>query len=347
MIQDTIVVNNAHVAADTVMQPHVSHGPEAREVAIGAEPAADSATVATTVVTQREAEQPDSLIALPDSIAEPADTAALPAVSLPLLYRGDQSLDSLLARDSLLFSSSRVAPGHGVGMTAQALPPALFRNDGVSIALLSCFILTLLYLAGSRRNLRERLYNFFRPKPATASASAAEAETYEWVHLLLGLQLSLIASLLFYSFAVERLSASLINLPPLALVGIYAAVFMLMLIAKQRLYHFVHATFFTESERRRWYESFSLLFIFESLVLFPLALLSVYFDLGLEKVSIILAAVLLFVKILLFFKCFSVFFGKLKGCLHLILYFCALELLPLLFTGGALTELTRLFITIF
>ena len=167
------------------------------------------------------------------------------------------------------------------------------------------------------------------------------------MHLLLGCQLSIIGALLFYSYAREQLSVDLINLTPLTLLGIYTAVFMTMLIVKQRLYHFVHAIFFTTAERRRWYESYSLLFIIESLVLFPLALLSVYFDLAPEKVSISLAILLLFVKILLFFKSFSVFFGKLKGCLHLILYFCALEAIPLLIAVGILIELTRLFITIF
>lgn len=347
MRQDTITVSNAQVATDTVARQAVSHETTSQASSPSAALPADSATVVRTAVTQREAAVPDSLLAEADSATIQADTSAVLPDSLPLLYRGDSSLDTLLARDSLLFSGNRASGGQGVGMNAQAMPPALFRNDGVSIALLSCFVLTLLYLAGSRRSLSDRLKGFFRSKVSAASAPTAEAETYEWVHLLLGLQLSLIASLLFYSFAVARLSASLINLPPLVLLGIYAAVFMLMLIVKQRLYHFVHATFFTKMERRRWYESFSLLFIFESLVLFPLALLSVYFDLGLEKVSIILAAVLLFVKILLFFKSFSVFFGKIKGCLHLILYFCALELLPLLLTWGVLVELTRLFITIF
>lgn len=340
MQQDTLTVHTEPVAVDTVQ--------------------------AAVQTTTRAAAQPDTAVRQPVRTAPlPSDTAFLrkdtvsvaeePAAdttvvvpdSLPLLYLGDEHIDSLLAADSMLFRGNAGYRGSGAGMQAQPLPPALFRNDGVSIALLSCFLLTLLYLASSRRRLSERIKTFFRPKQSTTTSSIAEPETYEWVHLLLGCQLSIIGALLFYSYAREQLSVDLINLTPLALLGIYTAVFMTMLIVKQRLYHFVHAIFFTTAERRRWYESYSLLFIAESLVLFPLALLSVYFDLAPEKVSISLAILLLFVKILLFFKSFSVFFGKLKGCLHLILYFCALEVIPLLITVGVLIELTRLFITIF
>ena len=333
MQQDTLTVHTEPVAHDTVQA--------------AVQTTTNAATQPDTTVRQ-----PVRTVSLPiDStsvVEEPeADTTAVVPDSLPLLYLGNEHIDSLLAADSMLFRGNAGYRGSGVGMQAQPLPPALFRNDGVSIALLSCFLLTLLYLASSRRRLSERIKTFFRPKQSTTTSSIAEPETYEWVHLLLGCQLSIIGALLFYSYAREQLSVDLINLTPLTLLGIYTAVFMTMLIVKQRLYHFVHAIFFTTAERRRWYESYSLLFIIESLVLFPLALLSVYFDLAPEKVSISLAILLLFVKILLFFKSFSVFFGKLKGCLHLILYFCALEAIPLLIAVGILIELTRLFITIF
>ena len=333
MQQDTLTVHTEPVAHDTVQ-------------------AAVQTTTSAAAQPDTTVRQPVRTVSLPiDStsvVEEPeADTTAVVPDSLPLLYLGNEHIDSLLAADSMLFRGNAGYRGSGAGMQAQPLPPALFRNDGVSIALLSCFLLTLLYLASSRRRLSERIKTFFRPKQSTTTSSIAEPETYEWVHLLLGCQLSIIGALLFYSYAREQLSVDLINLTPLTLLGIYTAVFMTMLIVKQRLYHFVHAIFFTTAERRRWYESYSLLFIIESLVLFPLALLSVYFDLAPEKVSISLAILLLFVKILLFFKSFSVFFGKLKGCLHLILYFCALEAIPLFIAVGILIELTRLFITIF
>lgn len=333
MQQDTLTVHTEPVALDTVQ-------------------AAVQTTTNAAAQPDTAVRQPVRTVSLPiDStsvVEEPeADTTAVVPDSLPLLYLGNEHIDSLLAADSMLFRGNAGYSGSGAGMQAQPLPPALFRNDGVSIALLSCFLLTLLYLASSRRRLSERIKTFFRPKQSTTTSSIAEPETYEWVHLLLGCQLSIIGALLFYSYAREQLSVDLINLTPLTLLGIYTAVFMTMLIVKQRLYHFVHAIFFTTAERRRWYESYSLLFIIESLVLFPLALLSVYFDLAPEKVSISLAILLLFVKILLFFKSFSVFFGKLKGCLHLILYFCALEAIPLLIAVVILIELTRLFITIF
>ncbi len=340
MRQDTLTVSSA-VAADTAVLQPVS-----RDTLVG-----------STSRRQHEVLVPDSsapdmavaadLMPRADSAAVQADSIAVLPDSLPLLYRRSEQLDSLLVRDSLLFRQATSYGSQGVGMDAQLLPSALFRNDGVNVALLSCFLLTLLFLAYSRQQLSKRVKAFFMPQTPATSASHYDGDTFELVHFLLGCQLSLICALLFYSYGCEHLSVSIISLSPLILLTIYAGVIMAALVVKQRLYHLVHATFFDMVQRRRWYESFSLLFIFESLILFPLALLSVYFDLAPEKVSIILAAVLLFVKILLFFKAFSVFFGKFKGCLHLFLYFCALEVLPLLLTWAVLVELTRLITTIF
>lgn len=312
----------------------------------------DTASVPSVTGDTLVARTPRKVIAPVDSVQEePTETSDSiepdSTNELPLLYLQNAQRDSLLANDSILFHDKQVQSSGFVGMNAQPLPSALFRNDGVSMALMSCVILTLLFLAQSGSQLSKRIKAFFMPQQMVSATHIGDTGTYEWVHLLLGCQLSMIGSLLFYSYAQQHLSVDIINLPPLALVGIFTGIIMLMLIAKQRLYHFIHAIFFTKTARKRWYEAFSIIFIFESLILFPLALLSVYFDLSPEKVSITLAVVLLFVKILLLFKCFTIFFVKIKGCLHLFMYFCALEILPLLLTWGILVEITRLFITVF
>ncbi len=341
MRQDTLTVSPV-VAADAAVHQSVS-----RDTLVDGSTNRQHETLATDSMAAGMVAAADLTPQALDSLAVQDDSAAVLPDSLPLFYRCGEQLDSLLARDSLLFRRTLSYGTQGVGMEAQLLPPALFRNDGVNVALISCFLLTLLFLAYSRQQLSKRVKAFFMPQTPATSASHYDGGTFELVHFLLGCQLSLICALLFYSYGCEHLSVSIINLSPLLLLSIYAGVIMAALVVKQRLYHFVHATFFDKVQRMRWYESFSLLFIFESLILFPLALLSVYFDLAPEKVSIILAAVLLFVKILLFLKAFNVFFGKIKGCLHLFLYFCALEVLPLLLTWGILVELTRLFTTIF
>ena len=72
----------------------------------------------------------------------------------------------------------------------------------------------------------------------------------------------------------------------------------------------------------------------EGIVLFPLVLLLSYFDLSMESAIIYMAIVLILVKILTFYKCFVIFFRRNSGLLQNILYFCALELTPLLILAG-------------
>jgi hypothetical protein len=62
----------------------------------------------------------------------------------------------------------------------------------------------------------------------------------------------------------------------------------------------------------------------------PLTLLVIYFDLDYSTLRILFVCILATVKTLLFYKCFQIFFDYKFGSVHLFLYFCALEILPLL-----------------
>ena len=77
-----------------------------------------------------------------------------------------------------------------------------------------------------------------------------------------------------------------------------------------------------------WNAAFFHLQIGLGLALLPVFLLAVYFDISSQLSFGMMGILLVFAKIALFWKCFSNFFEKIYGVLHLILYFCALEILP-------------------
>ena len=52
------------------------------------------------------------------------------------------------------------------------------------------------------------------------------------------------------------------------------------------------------------------------------------FTLSSQTAFYLVGGIIIFAKIALFCKCFTNFFGKIHGLVHLILYFCALEILP-------------------
>ena len=266
------------------------------------------------------------------------DTTSILPDSLPLLYMSTARRDSLLARDSLLFADK--GNSTAFGMNAQQLPFALHRNDGVTAVLLCCFFLTMMIIRNRQRKLGQQLRNFFTPARKTI-VQPNEIEGLEFTHLFLGLQLSLLVALLFYSYAQACLPLHAITFNHLILLGVYALVTFLMLVVKQCLFSFVHSVFFTPSQRRQWYRDASLLFAIESLLLFPLALLSVYFDLPYQTAGLLLLFLLLFVKILFLFKCFDAFFAKFYGVLHLFAYLCALEIAPIVLLWTILVELTH------
>lgn len=79
-------------------------------------------------------------------------------------------------------------------------------------------------------------------------------------------------------------------------------------------------------------------------LLFPLVLLAVYFDLNANTAKILIFIILGFTKIMLFYKCIRNFFNHFHGILHLILYFCTLEIIPLLFLWKGLIYINNILI---
>ncbi len=80
----------------------------------------------------------------------------------------------------------------------------------------------------------------------------------------------------------------------------------------------------------------SMLFLsaMEGVALFPLVMLQIYFDISVQSAIIYAAVVLILVKILTIYKCFVIFFRQNGVVLQIILYFCALEIVPVLALAG-------------
>ena len=102
----------------------------------------------------------------------------------------------------------------------------------------------------------------------------------------------------------------------------------LYLMLKWGAYNIVNWVFFQKVRNILWIKSYFYLLVWLGLLLLPVVLLFVYFDLSSQTAFYLVASIIIFAKIALFWKCFSNFFGKIYGLFHLILYFCALEILP-------------------
>ena len=77
--------------------------------------------------------------------------------------------------------------------------------------------------------------------------------------------------------------------------------------------------------------------------MYPLVMLQVYFDLSLENAAVFFVIVLILNKILTFYKSWIIFFKQKGLFLQNILYFCALEITPVLaFCGTWLMIINKL-----
>ena len=74
----------------------------------------------------------------------------------------------------------------------------------------------------------------------------------------------------------------------------------------------------------------------EGLLLFPLVIMLAYADFPLHNALIYAFIVIIIVKLLLLYKAFIIFFRRNGVYLQIILYFCALEIVPLIVLGGIL-----------
>ncbi|MBR3858057.1 MAG: DUF4271 domain-containing protein, partial [Bacteroidaceae bacterium] len=83
--------------------------------------------------------------------------------------------------------------------------------------------------------------------------------------------------------------------------------------------------------------TYTFIYVVEALLVLVLAMAVVYMPVPHEEVLISSLCLVLFVKLLLLFKTYQIFFPKMYGTLHLIVYFCTLELIPLLVLQQVLT----------
>ena len=99
---------------------------------------------------------------------------------------------------------------------------------------------------------------------------------------------------------------------------------------KYLVYGFVNWVFFDRKNNGQWKRIQVFLSSLEGVLLFPIVLLLVYFSLSLHAALIYTLIVMLCVKMLAFYKSYSIFFKRMGASLQIILYFCALELMPLM-----------------
>ena len=94
--------------------------------------------------------------------------------------------------------------------------------------------------------------------------------------------------------------------------------------------------FFDKRSNTRWLHALLFIISVQGMLLFPIVMLQVYFNLSIRAVGICTLAVITLFKLLSFYKTHIIFFRQKGTFLQNILYFCALEMVPLFALYGTL-----------
>lgn len=233
-------------------------------------------------------------------------------MTLPLLYRHTAGDDSLMSQNDLLFRPStqeEVEAPDAWGMKGTPITPSAAHSDTVVVTLLIALLCGMTDWRHPQRVL---------------------------IALLFCVQVALLALI-----TARHIHLASPIVPDWELMLAYALVMFAYLALKQGLYHWVNNIFFTKDQRAKWRTHFTSVLRVETIATSPVVLMFVFLRIDILLAFEILAGVLLFVKIWLLWRCFSVFFKKKHGILHLFVYFCTLEAVPILVLWTVLGRLTN------
>ena len=213
------------------------------------------------------------------------------------------------------------------GFKGMPIPYSPKLDDGITILLLCCFFISAYVLSRSRKFLVQLMKDFLLNRERTSIFAATTAADMRYM-LLLILQTCVLGAVCTFNYLIDVRPELGERIPPYILLGVYLAIALLYLFWNWVTYTFLGWIFFDGNRTSLWMESYSTLLYYLGFALFPFALFLVYFDLSLLATVIIGLFLMFFTKILMFYKWIKLFCNNLYGVLLLILYFCALEIIP-------------------
>lgn len=203
-------------------------------------------------------------------------------------------------------------------------------NDVWVMSLVLASFLALILLIGHQRKYIGKLSRKFF-LPTNREEKAAQKTTGERaLPLLASLTLVGTSGVMFFAYLhsvydLER-SRFYIWSVLLACLGASAGYYLL----RWLLYSFVNWVFFDRRQRSQWMGGFNLLMIYESVVVFILMTAAMFYHLPLYETGLAVAISYGCLRILIILCTKRFFFPNFYGLLHLFVYLCTLEILPLL-----------------
>ena len=286
-------------------------------------------------------QQPDFIIVKPDTAAE-NDTLSILEQPGQVPY---EIKEQLLDFDGEFLHGNPYIhpelPYRSHGANGQLLPYAPYRDDLVVGSLLLCMLLLTFVFNKMRKMLHQQAKDFFYKPKEHKSSNSVESVIRKYSRLSFVMLLCFLGGLVMFSYAQQHLHFFPTDVSSSTLLSIFVGSFVIYFLVKHLLSAFVNWIFFPKSKQKLWREGETYLISVETLFLFPLILVVVFLSPKVENIAIVFLTILLTIKFLLAFKTYQIFFNKSYCLLHLFMYLCALELMPLLALWRALVIMTE------
>lgn len=229
--------------------------------------------------------------------------------------------------DTLDAAMPFVLPQGGAGMLGTPLPFSLGSNDAVAVATIVSFAVMVIALSVCGHFFLHNLKALFLPG-VRMSESVASVELRSLLSLL-SLNCLFLGFLCF--FIVDRvMGPGAFAGQELLAIGVFVVVFVAYSLIKCMCQSCVNMVFFGGKNNLHWLHTFLIVSSLQSVLLFPLVLSVVYFDVVFEKTTIVFLFILFLTKILTFCREWSIFFRQEGGLIQTFVYFCTLEIVPML-----------------
>lgn len=269
------------------------------------------------------------------------DTLSSQSADTLSLLRQDQISPAKADTDSLQLANLRAVQEVDSGFEGTPISYSPRTDDAIALTLLACFFLSSIALARGKRFLSQQVKDFVLHRERTSIFDSSTAADVRYL-LVLVLQTCVLSGITFLNYFHDTSPALMNHVSPLLLLGIYVGFCLAYFLLKWLLYMFLGWTFFDKNKTNIWLESYSALIYYVGFALFPFVLFLVYFDLSLTNLVIIGSIILIFTKILMFYKWIKLFFHQFSGLFLLILYFCALEIVPCLLLYQGMIQMNNI-----
>lgn len=220
-------------------------------------------------------------------------------------------------------------PYRPLGFAVTSTPFCLRYDEWSGLLLFLCLLLAVSLAQRLRKKLPELLRGFFFPISGKMDEPQKDDPLRYSTHLLAVCLLSFTAAIVTFSYTQSNVGYfPFSEMPYILLIALFFLWFSYFVV-KRLMNGFVNWIFFRKEKIFTWQRAYTFLLVAEAASFLVLAFAVVF--LPISSVGMLLMALVLvfLIKIILLFKTYQIFFSKIYGILHLIVYFCILEVIPL------------------